>query len=229
MVALIASLCYQPLLFASMWVFYLFAWCIRIVVFYSVAQPCLTLCDPLNCTMSSFPVLHYLWVCWNSCPLSWWCHPTISSSAIPLSCPQSFPASGSFQMSQLFESYVQSIEASASVSVLSMNIQGVRIDWFDLFVQGTLKILLQYHHLKASTVHLVSGLISQEIIPYIAIDLVCLWKEVSSGTSCISTLNKNPNYSLKKFINVYGLILDFENREETHSEFPSIAIKLRRK
>ena len=209
MVGLMASLCYQPLLFASMWVLYLFAWCKRIVVFYSVAQPCLTLCDPLNCTMSIFPVLHYLWVCSNSCPLSWWCHPTISSSAIPLSCPQSFPASGSFQMSQLFASYVQSIEASASVLVLPMNIQGVRIDRFDLFVQGTLKILLQYHHLKASIVHLVSGLISQEIIPYIAIDLVCLWKEVSSGTSCISTLNKNPSYFLKKFYKCIWLNFGF--------------------
>ena len=57
----------------------------------------------------------------NSCPLSWWCHPTISSSFIPFSsCSQSFPASGSFPMSQLFESGGQSIRASASASVLPM-------------------------------------------------------------------------------------------------------------
>ena len=65
----------------------------------------------------------------NSCPLSRWCHPTISSSVIPFSsCPQSFPASGSFQMSQLFTSGGQSIGASALASVLPMNIQ----DWFPL-------------------------------------------------------------------------------------------------
>ena len=60
----------------------------------------------------------------NPCPLSRWCHPIISSSFS--SCPQSFPASGSFSMSWLFASSSQSIEASASVSVLPMDIQ----DWF---------------------------------------------------------------------------------------------------
>ena len=65
--------------------------------------------------------------CSNSCPLSWWCHPTILSSVIPFSsCIQSFPASGSFQMSQLFASDGQSIGVSASASVLPMNTQ----DWF---------------------------------------------------------------------------------------------------
>ena len=65
----------------------------------------------------------------NPCPLSRWCHPTISSSVIPFSsCPQSFPASGSFQMSQLFASGGQSIRVSASTSVLPMNTQ----DWSPL-------------------------------------------------------------------------------------------------
>ena len=60
----------------------------------------------------------------NPCPLSQWCHPTISSSVIPFStCPQSFPASGSFQMSQFFQSGGQSIGLSASTSVLPMNTQ----------------------------------------------------------------------------------------------------------
>ena len=60
----------------------------------------------------------------NSCSLSQWCHPTISSSVIPFSsCPQSFPTSGSFPMSQLFESGGQSIRVSASTSVLPMNTQ----------------------------------------------------------------------------------------------------------
>ena len=60
----------------------------------------------------------------NPCLLNWWCHPTVSSSVIPLSsCPQSFPASGSFQMSQLFASGGQRIGVSASISVLPMNPQ----------------------------------------------------------------------------------------------------------
>ena len=64
-------------------------------------------------------------VCSNSCPLSQWCHPAISSSVVPFSSHlQSFPASGSFPMSQLFMSRGQSIGASASASVLPMNIQG---------------------------------------------------------------------------------------------------------
>ena len=67
-------------------------------------------------------------VCSNSCLLSWWCHPTISSSITAFSCPQCFPASGSFPVSRLFASGGQSIRASASASVLPMNIQG----WFPL-------------------------------------------------------------------------------------------------
>ena len=65
----------------------------------------------------------------NSCPSSWWCHPTIWSSVIPFSSHlQSFPASGSFQMSQFFSSGGQSIGVSTSASVLPMNIQ----DWWFL-------------------------------------------------------------------------------------------------
>ena len=64
--------------------------------------------------------------CANSCPLSPWCHPTISSSVIPFSsCFHSFPASGSFPMNQFFTSGGQSIGVSASASVLPMNIQGL--------------------------------------------------------------------------------------------------------
>ena len=65
----------------------------------------------------------------NPCPLSWWCHPTISSSVVPFSsCPQSFPASG-FQMSQLFASGGPSIGVSASKSVLPMNTQDWSLGW----------------------------------------------------------------------------------------------------
>ena len=75
--------------------------------------------------------------CSNSCPLSWWCHPAISSSVIPFSsCLQSFPALGSFQMSQLFASGGQSIGVSVSTSVLPMNIQ----DWFPLGFTGWISL-----------------------------------------------------------------------------------------
>ena len=88
----------------------------------SVAKLCLTLCDAKDCGMTGFSVLHYLPV--NSCPLSQRYHLTISSSVASFSsCLQSFPASWSFPVSQLFASGGQSIGDSASVSVLPMNIQ----------------------------------------------------------------------------------------------------------
>ena len=78
-----------------------------------------------------------LWVYSNSCPLSWWRHPTISSSVVPFSsCFQSFPASGSFQMNQLFASGGQSIGVSASASVLPINIQ----EWFLLGLTGLISL-----------------------------------------------------------------------------------------
>ena len=95
----------------------------------SVTKSCPTLCDPMDCSTPGFPVLPISGACSDSYPLSQWCYLTISSSAALFSsCPQSFPASGSFPMSQLFVSGGQSIEASASASVLPMNIQG----WFPL-------------------------------------------------------------------------------------------------
>ena len=72
----------------------------------------------------------------NSCPLRRWCHPTISFSVIPFSCHQSFPASGSFPMSQLFAWGVQSIGVSASTSVLPMNTQ----DWSPLGWTGWISL-----------------------------------------------------------------------------------------
>ena len=77
-------------------------------------------------------------VCSNSYPLSQWCHPTISSSIVTFSsCPQSFPASESFPMSQLFASSGQSIGISASTSVLPMNTQ----DWSPLGWTGWISLL----------------------------------------------------------------------------------------
>ena len=73
----------------------------------------------------------------NPCPLSWWCHPNISPSVVlPFSCPQSFPASGSFPMSQLFASGGQSTGVSASASVLPMNTQ----DWSPLRWTGWISL-----------------------------------------------------------------------------------------
>ena len=96
--------------------------------FSSFAQSCLTLCDPMDLQHTRPPCPSpTLGACSNSCPLSQWCHPTLSSSVIPFfSCPQSFPALGSFPMSQFFASGGQNIDASASV--LPMKIQ----DWFPL-------------------------------------------------------------------------------------------------
>ena len=91
----------------------------------------------------------------NSCPLSQWCNPTMLSSVIPFSsCLQSFPGSGSFPMSQFFESSGQIIGVSVSSLVLPMNTQdwlpvGLTL-WVSFEVQGTLKCLLQYHSSKAS-------------------------------------------------------------------------------
>ena len=76
-------------------------------------------------------------VCSNSCPLSWWCYATISSSVVPFSCLQYFPASGSFPMSQFFASDGQSTGASASATVLPMNIQG----WFPLGLTDLISLL----------------------------------------------------------------------------------------
>ena len=80
----------------------------------------------------------------NSCPLSWWCHPTISSSVVPFSHLQSFPASGPFQMSQFFASGGQSIGVSALTSVLPMNTQDWSpsgwIGWISLQSKGLSKV-----------------------------------------------------------------------------------------
>ena len=86
-------------------------------------------------------------VCPNSCPLSQWCHPTISSSVVPFSsCLLTFPASGSFPMSQLFASGSNISPSNEHPGLISF-----RMDWLDLLaVQGTLKSLLQQNSSKAS-------------------------------------------------------------------------------
>ena len=120
------------------------------VQFSSVSQSCPTLCDPMNHRTAGLSIHHQNW-----CPLSRWCHLTISSSVVPFSsCLQSFPASGSFQMSQLFTSGGQNIWSfifNISPSNEHSGLISFKMDWLDLLaVQGTLKSLLQHHSSKAS-------------------------------------------------------------------------------
>ena len=101
----------------------------------SVTKSCLTLANPWIAPWQASLSFIISWSLRNSCPLSWWCHPTISSSVALFSCPQSFPASVSFPMSWLFISGGQNIGTSASV--LPMNIQS----WFPLALTGLISLL----------------------------------------------------------------------------------------
>ena len=123
------------------------------VQFSSVAQSCLPLCNPMDCSMSGLCPSPTPRVYSNSCPWSWWYYPTISSSVVPFSsCLLYFPTSRSFPMSQFFVSGRQGIGASASVSVLPI----FRVDFLSDWLVGspcclrTLKSPLQHHSSKAS-------------------------------------------------------------------------------
>ena len=124
---------------------------------YSVIKSCPTLFNPLDCSKTGFPVLHYLSE-FAQIHVHWVGEPSnhlILCSPFPLFLPPTFPASGSFPISQLFTSGCQIIGTSASASFLPMNMIlpmiSFGIHWFDLFVfQGTLKSLLYHHNLKAS-------------------------------------------------------------------------------
>ena len=93
----------------------------------------------------------------NPCPLSRWCHPTISSSVIPFSCPQSFPASRSFPMSQALRirwPKYWSFSFNISPTNEHPGLISFRMDWLDLLaVQGSLKSLLQHQSSKENNVH----------------------------------------------------------------------------
>ena len=106
----------------------------------------------------------------NSCPLHKWFHPTISSYVIPFSsCLQSFPASGSFQLSQFFASGAKVLEFQLHISSFNeySELISIRIDWFDLLaVQGTLKSLLQHHRSKASVLWHSTFFMAQLSCPY---------------------------------------------------------------
>ena len=130
--------------------------------FSSVAQSCLSLCDPMNCSMPGLPVHHQLPEFTQThvhdvklmSIMRQWCHPAISSSVVPFSfCPQSLPALGSFPMSQLFTWGGQSIGLSASASILPMNTQDWSplgwTGWISLQAKGLSRVL-QHHSSKAS-------------------------------------------------------------------------------
>jgi len=105
---------------------------------YSVADSCLTLFIPMDCCMPHSLSLRSPKFFSNSCPLSWWCQPTISSfAALFSSCLQSFPASGTIPMNWFFASDGQSLWASVSASVFTVNIQG----WFPLGLTGLIFLL----------------------------------------------------------------------------------------
>ena len=107
------------------------------VQFSSVAQSCLTLCDPMNCSTPGLPVHHQLpEITQTQRPLSQWCHPAISSSVVPFSCLQSLPASESFPKSQLFAWGGQSIGVPALASFLPKNTQ----DWSPLEWTGWISL-----------------------------------------------------------------------------------------
>ena len=120
-------------------------WNLWICSCFSVSKSCLTLCDPMNCSISGFPVLHSLpEFRSNSCPFSQWCHPTISSSADPFSCPQFFPASGSFPDEIALCIRRPKYWSFSFINNSSNEYSGVisfRTDWFDfLAVPGTSRV-----------------------------------------------------------------------------------------
>ena len=142
------------------------------VWFNPVTQSCLTLYDPMNCSTPGLPVHHQLPE-FTQTHVHWWsrwCHPTISSFVVPFSsCPQFFPASGSFPMSQLFTWGGQSIGVSASKSVLPKNTQ----DWSPLKWTGWISLqskglssFLQHHSSKASILWCSAFFIVQLSHPY---------------------------------------------------------------
>ena len=107
------------------------------VQFSLVTQSCLTLCNPHGLQHTGLPCpVPTPRACSNSCPSSWWCHPTISSSVLLFFLPSTFPSIRSFPVSQFFTSVCQMIGVSASTSVLQLNIQ----DWFPLGLTGWISL-----------------------------------------------------------------------------------------
>ena len=167
----------------------------------SVAQLCPMFCDAVDCSMPSFSVFHHVPGAYsNSCPLSQWYHPTILSSVTPFSSSlQSFPASGSFLMSQLSSWGGQSTGASVSASVLPMN----RQRWYPL----TGLICLQSKRTLKSLLHgmglefvFIAKFQMMAILLIRGIIVLLLW--------IIKIL-----MSIFKAMNVFSLCMDFSNYE----------------
>ena len=141
------------------------------VQFSSVAQSCLTLCDPMDCSMPGLPV-HHQFLELTQTHVHWvgdrW---TISSSVVPFSFYlQSFSASGSFPMSQFSSDGQSMFSFSISPSNEHPGMISFRMDWLDLLaVQGTLKSLLQHHSSKASILWHSACFIVQLSHPYMTI------------------------------------------------------------
>ena len=145
-------------------------------------------------------------------PSSQWCHPAISSSVVPFSsCPQSFPASESFPMSQLFSSGGQSTGVSASTSVLPKNTQNWSplgwTDWISLQSKRTLKSLLQHHSSKASILRRSAFFIVQPSHPYMTTGktiALTRWTLVGMGRVIISILQMRKLRPVKLFTCVHS-------------------------
>ena len=141
-----------------------------------VTQSCPTICDPMNRSMPGHPVhsVHHQLPEFTQTHVHWVgdaIQPSYPLSSPSPPCPQSFPASGSFPMSQLFASGRQSFGVLVSTSILPMNTQdwspSQPMDWLDLLaVQGTLKSLLQHHNSKASVLRNSAFFIVQFLHPH---------------------------------------------------------------
>ena len=131
----------------------------------SVSESCPTLCDPMDCSIPGLFVLHHLLELAQTHVYP----PTISSSVVLFSSRlQSFPASGSFLMSQLFASKYWTLSFSISPSNEYLGLISVRMDWLDfLAAQGTLKSLLQHHSSKASILRRSTFFMVQLSCPFI--------------------------------------------------------------
>ena len=137
----------------------------------SVGKSSLTLCDPMDCSTPGFPVLHYLWVCSNSCPLSRWCYLAISSSFVPFSFPLSvFPSNRVFFKESVLHirwPKYWSFRFSISPSNEYSGLISFRMNWLDLLaIQGSLMSLLQHHSSKASILWSLAFFIVQLSHPY---------------------------------------------------------------
>ena len=153
------------------------------IQFSSVGQSCLTLCDPKNHSTPGLPVHHHLPEYPNPCPSSRWCHPAISPTVIPFSCPQSFPASGSFPMSSYMTtgktiSLTRQTFVSKVMSAFKYAIQvghnfpsrskHLLISW----LQSPSTVILEHKKIKSHTVFTVLPSISHEVMGPDAIILV---------------------------------------------------------